>query len=67
MNKVESVAYATPTGTVVEVSHHRPEWIVAEDGYARTFASVPAWIAFVRQSHGWPLPLVSVVPSGEVL
>ena len=59
MNKVEGVTYVTDTGTLT-VTYDRPQWVVVDNGAEHRFPSVPAWMAYARETHGWPLTLKAV-------
>lgn len=54
MQKIQSITYQTKTGDLT-VSYDRPEWIVNDNGTEHRFPNVPAWMAYARQNHGWPL------------
>jgi len=58
-SKVQSVTYETSTGTMT-VTYDRPEWVVADSTGTHRFESVPAWMAYARGTHGWPLVIKAV-------
>jgi len=57
--KIQSVTYATATGEMT-VTYDRPEWVVTDSNGTHRFESVPAWMAYARGTHGWPLALMAV-------
>lgn len=59
-SKVQSVTYTTATGEMT-VTYDRPEWVVVDNGVTHRFTNVPAWMAYARENHGWPLTVKTVV------
>ena len=59
-SKVQSVTYTTTTGDMT-VTYDRPEWVVVDNGTEHRFAKVTDWMAYARQTHGWPLAVKTVV------
>ena len=55
-SKVQNVTYTTATGEMT-VTYDRPEWVVVDSNGTHRFESVPAWMAYARGTHGWPLAL----------
>lgn len=55
MEKISAVAYSTPAGTTVTVQPAEGGWRVDDDGTIHEFASVPQWMGYIRETHGWPL------------
>jgi len=57
--KIETITYTTAAGEMT-VTYDRPFWLVNDNGTAHVFESVPQWMAYARENHGWPLALKAV-------
>jgi len=57
MERLDHIHYATPAGTPLQVRYERPLWVVVDNGTTCRFPSCAAWITYIRQEQGWPLPL----------
>lgn len=51
---IDSITYKTSTGTMT-VTYDRPEWVVTDNGTTLRFSSVPEWMQYARETHGWPM------------
>ena len=57
MGRIESITYLADFAHVT-VSHDPAGWHVSNGAQSHDFATVPAWMAYVKATYGWPLALV---------
>jgi hypothetical protein len=60
MERVTGVDYTAPDGSTISTRYDSGVWIITDSTGRHEFGNVRAWIDYISETYGWPLPSVVI-------